>query len=143
MPKEKYFEITYDYTVAVAEVLTKQNQNMSFTFISGVGTDETEKSRINWRVVKGKAENVLRNYPFKTLSLFRPAYIRPLEGVTASYTLCKYFDWLIYPIFNLFYSKFVITSEELGKAMINSVFQKEKVKIIENEEIKKMSTLQV
>ena len=65
---------------------------MGFTFISGAETDETEKSRVNWARVKGKAENVLRNYKFETLSLFRPAYIKALSEVKPSYSLNKFLN---------------------------------------------------
>ncbi len=142
MSKEKYYDITYNYTVAVADTLGRQNHNMSFSFISGAGTDETEKSRIHWARVKGKAENVLRKYPFRSLALFRPAYIKALDGVKPSYSLNKYFGWFFYPVLKTFFPKTVITSEELGKAMINSMFQKEKVRIIENEEIKNLAYVQ-
>ena len=142
MSKEKYYEITFNYTVAIADVLSRQNHNMSFSFISGAGTDETEKSKVHWARVKGKAENVLRNYPFKSLSLFRPAYIKALDGVKPSYSLNKYFDWILYPVFKTFFPKIVITSKELGKAMVNSMFQKEKARIIENEEIKNLAYVQ-
>jgi len=82
---------------------------------------------------------VLRKYPFKSLSLFRPAYIKALDGVKPSYSLNKYFDWLLYPILKTIFPKTVITSKELGLAMINSMFQKEKARIIENEEIKNLA----
>ncbi len=93
--------------------------------------------------MKGQAENVLRNYPFKSLSLFRPAYIKALAGVQPSYTLNKYFDWLLYPVLKTFFPKTVITSEELGLAIINSIFQEEKVRIIENSAIRELSYLEV
>ena len=141
MSKEKYYDITYNYTVAAADVLNKHNQNIRFSFISGTGTDETEKSCTHWARIKGKAENVLRKYPFKSLSLFRPAYIKALEGVKPSYSINKYFDWFFYPVLKTFFPKTVIASKELGLAMINSTFQKEKVKIIENSEIKKLAYL--
>ena len=109
---------------------------MSFSFISGAGTDETEKSRVNWARVKGKTENVLRNYPFRTLSLMRPAYIKALDSVKSSSSMYKYFDWFLYPVMKALSPRMVITSREVGLAMINSTSQKEKVKIIENAEMK-------
>lgn len=139
MSKEKYYNITYNYTLAVAEVLSWQNPNIRFAFISGAGTDGTEKSKVNWARVKGKAENVLRDYQFKSLSLFRPAYIKAMDGVKPSYSINKYFDWLLYPVLKTFFPKTVITSRELGLAMINSIFQKEKVKVLESSEIKKLA----
>jgi len=139
MSKEKYFEITYDYTVAAAEVLSKLNPEMRFTFVSGAGTDETGKSRQNWAVVKGKAENVLSNYSFKTISLFRPAYIKAVDGIKSTYVFYIYFGWFLYPIVKTFFPKYAITTRELGKAMINTLFQKEKVRIFESIDIKKLA----
>ncbi len=143
MSKDKYYDITYNYTIAAAEVLSRQNPNLRFGFISGAGTDEKESSRTYWARVKGKAENVLRDYPFKSLSLFRPAYIKALAGVQPSYSLNKYFDWLLYPVLKTLFPKTVITSEELGLAMINSIFQEEKVKIIENPTIRELAYCEV
>jgi len=137
--REKYYGITYNYTVAVAEALSRKNPNMRFAFISGAGTDETEKSSANWARVKGKAENVLKEYGFKSLSLFRPAYIKAMDGVKPSYSISKYLDWFLYPVLKTFFPKIVITSKELGLAMINSIFQKEKVKVLENSDIKKLA----
>ncbi len=137
--KEKYYDITYNYTKAVAEALSRQNPNIRFAFISGAGTDGTEKSKINWARVKGKAENVLRDYRFKSLSLFRPAYIKAMDGIEPSYSLSKYFDWILYPVLKTFFPKAVITSRELGLAMINSIFQEEKVRVFESSEIKKLA----
>ncbi|MCF8381228.1 MAG: NAD(P)H-binding protein [Bacteroidales bacterium] len=139
MSKEKYFEITYDYTVAAAEVLSKQNPDMRFTFVSGAGTDETGKSRQNWAVVKGKAENILSNYPFKTVSLFRPAYIKAVDGIKSTYVFYIYFGWLLYPIVKTFFPKYAITTRELGKAMINTIFQNETVRTYESSDIKKLA----
>lgn len=139
MSKEKYFDITYNYTEAIAEVLSKRNQNMRFAFISGAGTDETEKSRVNWARVKGKAENVLRKYQFRSLSLMRPAYIKALDGVKPSSSMYKYFGWILYPVMKTLSPKMVITSREVGLAMINSTSQKEKVKIIENADMKRLA----
>ena len=143
MSKDKYFDITYNYTIAVADALSKQNPGMHFAFISGAGSDSKEKSRTNWARVKGKAENVLQKYPFRSISLFRPAYIKALDNVIPSYSTNKYFDWLLYPVLKTFFPKAVITSRELGLAMINSTFQKEKVKIIENSGIQKLATLKI
>ena len=142
MSKENYYNITYNYTVAVADTLSRQNHNMSFSFISGAGTDETEKSRIHWARVKGKTENVLREYPFRSLALFRPAFIKALDSAIPSYSFYKYFGWILYPVLKTFFPKFFITSVELGKAMINSMFQKEKARILENEEIKNLAYFQ-
>lgn len=136
MSKDKYYDITVNFTIAIAEALAKLNPAISFGFISGAGTDETEKSRTNWARVKGRAENVLRDYPFRSLSLFRPAFIKAEKGYKSPHKMYKYFAWLLYPILTAVWPKYVITSQELGSSMINSVNQTEKVKIYENKEMK-------
>ncbi len=141
MPNEKYYNITFDYTVTIAEVLSSTTPNIRFGFISGAGTDETETSKTYWARTKGKAENILKTYSFKSLSIFRPAYIKALNEVKPSYTLNKYFDWLLYPLLKNIFPKYVITSEEMGKGMINSLFQKEKILILESSDIKQLAYL--
>src|SRR6185436_17434954 len=59
LSEEKYRRITYDITLAAAIALVKHNRNMTFVFVSGQGTDGTEKGRIMWARVKGAAENAL------------------------------------------------------------------------------------
>ncbi|MDH3651972.1 MAG: epimerase, partial [Saprospiraceae bacterium] len=60
MSEEKYHLITHDYAVSAAKVLSHQNPQMTFCFISGSGADETLQSRLMWARVKGKAENSLK-----------------------------------------------------------------------------------
>lgn len=120
MSKQNYHLITHDYAVKAAEILSKQNPEMTFCFISGAGTDETEKSRMMWARVKGKAENSLKKFPFKNLYLIRPAFIQPLKGVKASYFFYKIFSPL-YPLWKKLFPKYVTTTEEVGLAMINAV----------------------
>ena len=59
MKETRYHHITYDTTIAFASVLSKVNPNMVFCYITGSGTDSTERGRIMWARVKGKTENAL------------------------------------------------------------------------------------
>jgi hypothetical protein len=54
MKEDVYYTMTYTLTMHVAEILSSQNPGMTFCYISGAGTDSTEKGRINWARVKGK-----------------------------------------------------------------------------------------
>ena len=54
MTEEKYTHLTYDLTLSVAQTLARLNPNMTFLYISGAGTDSTEKGRSMWARVKGR-----------------------------------------------------------------------------------------
>lgn len=81
MKEETYRHVTYDLTVSVAKTLAKLNPTMTFIYVSGAGTDSTERGRSMWARVKGRTENTLLQMPFKAVFLFRPAYIQPLHGI--------------------------------------------------------------
>ena len=81
MKEETYRRVTYDLTVSVAKTLAKLNPTMTFIYVSGAGTDSTERGRSMWARVKGRTENALLQMPFKAVFLFRPAYIQPLHGI--------------------------------------------------------------
>jgi uncharacterized protein YbjT (DUF2867 family) len=138
MKKDKYHRITHDFTVAAAEILSKKNPEMTFCFISGAGTDDTLKSRMMWARVKGKAENSLKKFPFKSLYLMRPAYIQPVKGVKARLTMYKIFGPL-YPVWKFLFPKNVTTSEEVGLAMINAVLFGYDKQTLENWDINELA----
>jgi uncharacterized protein YbjT (DUF2867 family) len=83
MKEETYRLVTYDLTVSVATTLAKLNPTMTFIYMSGAGTDSTERGRTMWARVKGRTENALLQMPFKAVFLFRTAYIQPLHGIRA------------------------------------------------------------
>src|ERR1700690_2462074 len=80
MKAEDYERITYGITLAAAETLCRLNPNMKFFYVSGAGTDSTERGRSMWARVKGKTENALLRLPFSAAYMFRPGLIQPLHG---------------------------------------------------------------
>lgn len=52
--KEQYEKITYELTLSFATTLAKLNPKMTFTYVSGQGTDSSEKGKTHWARVKGK-----------------------------------------------------------------------------------------
>lgn len=119
MDKDEYFKMTYTLTLHVAEVLARNNPNMVFEYISGGGTDSTEKGRLAWARVKGKTENDLMKLPFKKVYAVRPGFIKPTPGLKNVNKYYKYINWA-FPILRAFSSNAASTMEELGKAMINA-----------------------
>lgn len=65
MTEENYERVTYGITMAAAQILSRLNPGMIFIYVSGSGTDSSERRRIMWARVKGKTENALLRLPFK------------------------------------------------------------------------------
>jgi uncharacterized protein YbjT (DUF2867 family) len=136
---EEFYQISYTLTMSVANTLAKVNPNMTFCYISGSGTDSTEKGRTAWARTKGKTENDLMKLPFKGVYNFRPGYLHPTAGLKNTLSYYKYLSWL-YPVFNLIGSGFVSTLAQLGQAMINASKNGYSTKIIEVKDIKILAT---
>ncbi|MEP7265596.1 MAG: epimerase, partial [Bacteroidota bacterium] len=90
---------------------------MTFSYISGAGTDSTEKGKIMWARVKGKIENDLMKLPFKHVYNFRPGILQATRGLKNTLSFYKYFAWLI-PIVKTLAPNTITTLKELGLAMI-------------------------
>jgi len=136
--KDKYYKITYDYTMAAAKAISEVNQDLTFCFLSGAGTDSTEKSRMIWARVKGKAENDLDNFNFKKVYHFRPGLIFPSHGQKPSLAMTKIF-FPFYSFINKITPKYITTTEEFGLAMINTALNGYEKTILENEDIRQVS----
>ena len=74
-----YTRLTYAFTLAAAEPLSAQNPGMTFIYVSGSGTDSTEKGRSMWARVKGRTENALIRLPLEAY-MFRPGSSSPWMG---------------------------------------------------------------
>ena len=121
MSEERYTSLTYDLTLAVAETLARLNPGMAFVYVSGMGTDSSERGRVMWARVKGRTENALLRLPFRAAYMFRPALIVPLHGVTSrtawtriGYAITK----PLHPVLRSLFPGYVTTSEQFGRAMI-------------------------
>jgi uncharacterized protein YbjT (DUF2867 family) len=120
MTEEDYTRLTHTLTLHVAKTMAQQNPAMTFCYISGAGTDSTEKGKMMWARVKGRTENDLLKLPFKQVYLFRPGYMNPTKGLKNTLKYYQYISWM-YPALRRLFPKYVSTLSELGKAMINSV----------------------
>ncbi len=124
MKEADYRRITYDLTLAAANTLVRLNPGMAFTYVSGTGTDSTEKGKSMWARVKGATENALLRLPFKAAYMFRPGIIQALHGARSK-TPLYHFIYVVFspafPILKLFFPNQVTTTEKIGRAMINAV----------------------
>jgi uncharacterized protein YbjT (DUF2867 family) len=140
MKEEEYRKITYDITLSVAKTLARLNPQMTFIYVSGSGTDSSEKGRTMWARVKGKTENDLLQLPFKAAYMFRPGGIIPMYGVKSKTKLYQVFYDLMKPFYPLLLkSNGVITSEQVGKAMIHVAIVGFSHPVIESHELKRIS----
>lgn len=137
MSEEEYHTITHDYAVKAGEVLVKHNPGMTFCFISGMGADDTLKSRLMWARVKGKAENSLKSLPFKRVYVMRPGFVQPEKGIVSPHVLYRLFR-PFYPVVKFLFPKLVSTTSEVGMAMINAVRYDTGKQTLENEDIIKL-----
>ena len=121
MTEEKYTHLTYDLTLSVAQTLARLNPTMTFLYVSGAGTDSSEKGRSMWARVKGRTENALLRLPFRSAYMFRPGFIQPLHGIRSKTRLYQFLYDVLAPIQPLLKGrlpKYITTTEQLGHAMI-------------------------
>ncbi len=111
---------------------------MTVCYISGVGTDSSEKGRIMWARVKGKTENDLLKLPFKQAYMFRPGFIRPTKGLKNTYLFYRIINPL-FPLFKVLFPKYITTLKDIGLAMINTVKVGYDQQILEVSDIVKLS----
>jgi uncharacterized protein YbjT (DUF2867 family) len=120
MKEQQYHKLTYDLTIHFAETLSRLNSGMTFCYVSGSGTDSSEKGKRMWARVKGKTENKLMQLPFKKAYMFRPGFMKPTEGMKNTLKGYGFFTWM-YPALRPLFPNFVCTLKEVGVAMINTV----------------------
>jgi uncharacterized protein YbjT (DUF2867 family) len=118
MKEDEYAAITYETPVRFAETLLKLNPSMVLVHVSGAHTDGTERGKVMWARVKGKAENALSRLPFKAVYHFRPSLMKPVAGqkhIKRAYRIMLVF----YPLMNLVFPGLEL--ERVGRAMIRAV----------------------
>jgi uncharacterized protein YbjT (DUF2867 family) len=138
MNEREYRRVTYDLTISVAGTLARLNPEMTFIYVSGAGTDSTERGRMMWARVKGKTENALLQMPFKAAYMFRPAYIQPLHGIRAKTAWYRAFYAILaplYPVWKVLLPKYVTTTECVGRAMIEVARRGAPERVIESRDI--------
>jgi uncharacterized protein YbjT (DUF2867 family) len=138
MKEPEYTHLTYDLTMHVATMLAELNPDMTFCYISGAGTDSTEKGRSMWARVKGKTENDLMKLSFKQVYNFRPAMLEATKGQKNTLSYYKYFTWLI-PVVRAISPNYISTLKQLGLAMINAAALGYEKQIIEVPDIKALA----
>jgi hypothetical protein len=116
MNEADYTHLTYDLTMGWARALARVNPAMRFLYVSGMGTGGNSM----WARVKGRTENELLAL-FPAAIMIRLGALRPMHGERSKApgggVLLTVLSPL-WPVFQFLFPSSVITTEELGRAMI-------------------------
>ena len=137
MSEADYRRVTHDLTLAVAQRLAKLNPAMTFIYVSGAGTDSSEKGRSMWARVKGETENALLRLPFKAV-MFRFGAVIPLHGITSRTRLYRVIYAATRPLWSLLkalFPKDITTTEQIGRAMLTVARQGAPKRVMETRDI--------
>ena len=132
----EFSQFTYDITKSLADACYSANPDMVMTYVSGQGTDSTERGKIMWARVKGKTENYILNKGFKDAYMFRLSALIPGRGISSGTSWYEYIYVVLRPFFPLLRKlNSFTTSEKIGRAMINAVTANQELKHLENKDI--------
>jgi uncharacterized protein YbjT (DUF2867 family) len=137
MKEAEYERVTYGIAAAAAENLARLNPRMTFVFVSGAGSDSSEKGRIMWARIKGKAENAILRLPFQGY-VFRPGVIQPLHGIRSRTTAYNVGYAILRPLIPLLRRAFpgrILTTEQIGRAMLKVARSGAPKRILESRDI--------
>ena len=116
MSEADYTHLTYDLTMGWAHALARVNPAMRFLYISGMGTG----GKAMWARVKGRTEGDLLAL-FPAAIMIRLGALRPVHGERSKApggdVLLTVLSPL-WPVLQWLWPNGVITTEELGRAMI-------------------------
>jgi uncharacterized protein YbjT (DUF2867 family) len=138
MGEAKYRRLTFDLTIAAARAVVEVNPRLTFCYVSGKGTDSTERSSSMWARIKGATENALLRMPFKAAFMFRPGFIQPLDGIRSKTRLYQAFYTVtgpLYPMLRRLAPGLVTTTTAVGRAMIRAVAEGYSKPILETTDI--------
>jgi uncharacterized protein YbjT (DUF2867 family) len=120
MKEADYERVTYGFTMAAAEVLARVNPGTTFIYVSGSGTDSTERGRIMWARIKGRTENALLRLPLNAYA-FRPGFIEPMDGIQSKTAMYRKFYNVLGPLLPLLQRAFpnqILSTREIGQTML-------------------------
>ena len=132
-----YERVTYDIPVAAATTLARLNPSMTFIYVSGAGADSSERGRVMWARVKGRAENAILRMPFKGY-VFRPAMVEPMYGIrsrTRMYNVLYVLLRPLLPALRRVFRRYLLTTEEIAQAMLVVARQGASKRVLESRDI--------
>ena len=142
MSERDYYHQTYELTLSAANALAAAHPNATFCYVTGEGTDSSERGKRMWARVKGKTENALLALPLNAY-MFRPGFIRPRPGArskTRLYRLAYAILKPLYPVLSKLAPKHMTTSENVAHAMLAVADVGYEKRVLENWDINKLGS---
>jgi len=138
LSEAEYTRLTYTLAINIAGTVSRLNPSMTFLFVSGAGADSSEQGRIMWARIKGKTENAILRLPFRAAWVFRPAVVRPAHGErsrTTAYRVLYSLMKPILPVLQRLMPGYVVTTGEIGRAMLAVARRGAPKKVLESADI--------
>jgi len=141
MNEADYTRLTFDLTMGWAQVLAAISPALTFIYVSGAGTG----TKAMWAQVKKRTEDAL-------LALFPSAYmvrlgaLRAMHGETSKtrWTRISYaIFWPLLPLVRAIAPGAVISTEELGRAMIRIARQGGSSRVLENRDLSRLGAAMI
>lgn len=127
-----FTRLTYDTVVAFARTLVKASPQATFIYVSGGGTDSSEKGKLMWARVKGRTENELARMGFAQEFNFRPGIMTLTPGMRNP----KWWMRALVPVFGMLMPWATCSMRVVGQAMINAMLKGYPKNVIEVKDIK-------
>jgi uncharacterized protein YbjT (DUF2867 family) len=140
MKEADYERITYGLTLAAAQTLSRLNPGMTFIYVSGAGTESSERGRAMWARIKGRTENALLRMPLKAF-MFRPGLIEPLDGIqskTRAYRVLYKLTKPLLPLIRRALPNQVLSTREIGHAMLAVARRGYEKRILETRDLRRL-----
>jgi uncharacterized protein YbjT (DUF2867 family) len=134
----EYTRLTFDLTTGWAKVLARINPAMTFIYVSGAGTG----GKAMWAQVKGRTENALLEL-FPNAYMFRIGALRAMHGEAskARWTRVLYrVSRPFWPLLQAIAPGTMITTEELGRAMIRVARRGASKRVLENRDLRALQS---
>jgi len=142
MKEADYRRVTYDFTLAAAHTLARLSPAITFIYVSGAGTDSSARGRSMWARVKGETENALLALPFKGVYMFRPGFIQPQHQIVSKTRLYRTLYAVmgpLYPVLKAVAPKYMTTSVQVGRAMLEVAKHGASKPLLENRDINEIA----
>jgi uncharacterized protein YbjT (DUF2867 family) len=116
----EYARTTYDLTISIATTLARLNPGrLTFVYVSGAGTDSSERGARVWARVKGRTENALLRLDFRGAYMLRPGAIQARHGARSRTTSYRVAYVVLFPIVWLMVRLgAATTTDRVGRAML-------------------------
>jgi uncharacterized protein YbjT (DUF2867 family) len=137
MSEADYTRLTYDLTLAWARTLARVNPSTAFFYVSGVGTG----GKAMWAQVKGRTEAALQGL-FRDAYMVRLGVLRPVHGEVSRTRWARLLDSVLgplAPVIQALAPGMVITSEELGRAIIRAARERPPTHVLEMRDLQSLA----